>query len=377
LRIGIDATAVSRIRTGIEYYTLHLIENILKEDKENHYSLFFRDKFPAHLQTYQRDHTFLVSPFRNQVFCEQFWLPYVAKKERVDMMFFPGFPPGILKSGPFVMTIFDSTLWKFPEFLSWKARIYFKPLTLIALKRAARIITISETSKNDIGHYIGKNSSKLINNGIAINSDFRIIKNQESLEKTRRKYGLPKDFILSVGSLEPRKNQLFLFKVFKKICEQNGKEIYNLVLVGRKAWGKRSVLRKIETSGLEDRVYFTGYVPQEDLINLYNLADIFVFPSIYEGFGLPILEAMACGCPVIASDIAVHRELFHSMVLLADPYDVDSFVDGINKLLNDRQLKNDLIEKGLSGCKLFSWKNVALDTIKILKCVEEQKPGKS
>ena len=377
MRIGIDATSICRKRTGIEYHTLYLVENILKEDKENHYSVFFRDKFPFHIEKYQRKHTFLVSPLKNQVLCEQIWLPYAAIKERVDIMLFPGFPPGMLTFKPFLMTIFDSTLWKFPEFLSWKARIYLKPLTLIALRRATRIITISETSKNDIGLYIGKNSSKLINNGIAISPDFKIIKNQELLEKTRRKYCLPKHLILSVGSLEPRKNQLFLFKVFKKICEQYGKERYSLVLAGRKAWGKRSVLREIGISGLENQVHFTGYVPKEDLINLYNLADIFVFPSIYEGFGLPILEAMACGLPVVASNISVHRELFHSTVLLADPNNVDSFVDGIKKLLNNSQLKKDLVEKGLLRSELFSWKNVALDTIKIFKFVEEQKPGES
>jgi glycosyltransferase involved in cell wall biosynthesis len=180
------------------------------------------------------------------------------------------------------------------------------------------------------------------------------------LAAVREKYGLPDRLILNVGALEPGKNQATLLRAFHRL-KGNGRE-RGLVIAGPPAWRYERLLRLVDKLGLADEVRFLGYVPVEDLVALYNLADLFVFPSLYEGFGLPPLEAMACGLPVVASTAPALREVLDGAALLVQPQDMDGLAEAMAAALGDEPLRSHLREAGLERAALFSWERTARET---------------
>lgn len=365
MRVGIDATSLCRKHTGIEYYTLHLLKNILRIDNNIEYIVFFRKDIHPKLKKFEDKAKFLICPINNQIFCEQIWLPYIIWKEKTNLMHFPAFPPGLLIFKKHLITIFDATIWKYSGTLSWKGRFYMKPLIMLAAKRALKILTISENSKKDIVKFSRSLLNKVENTCIAINEIFKPVKNQMILEEVKKKYNLNSKFILSVCSLEPRKNLVNLLMAYKSLKKSNSKIQHKLVLVGRKAWGKNLISNKIKELKLENDVIMTGYVPEEDLVCLYNLATMFVFPSIYEGFGLPPLEAMACGTPVVSSNTSSLPEVVGNAALMINPYDDEEIANGINALIKNIKLRKKLRDLGRERVKNFSWENVAKKIINI------------
>jgi len=365
MRVGIDATSLCRKHTGIEYYTLNLLKNILRIDNKTKYIIFFRKDIHPDLKKFEGKAKFLICPINNQIFCEQIWLPYIIWKEKTNLLHFPAFPPGLLIFKKHIITIHDATIWKYPETLSWKGKFYMKPLITLATKRTLKILTISENSKKDIIKFSRLLLNKVENTGIAISEIFKPITNKIKLEEIKKKYNLNSKFILSVCSLEPRKNLVNLLMAYRSLKKINPKIQHKLVLVGRKAWGKNLISNKIKKLKLENDVIMTEYVPKEDLVCLYNLATMFVFPSIYEGFGLPPLEAMACGTPVVSSNASSLPEVVGNATLMINPYDIKEIVNAINTLICNPELRNKLIEKGKMRVKIFSWENVARKIINI------------
>ncbi|MBN2434897.1 MAG: glycosyltransferase family 4 protein [Spirochaetes bacterium] len=361
--IGIDGTSLCRKITGIEYYTLDLIRNVLKFDKRNEYRIFFRKEIHPKLAGLKDKAKFLICPINNQIFCEQIWLPYITRRERIDIMHFPAFPPGILSKKNFIFTIHDATLWKYSNTLSWKGLYYMKPLTSLGAKRAKKILTVSNNSKKDLTKLLKIPENKIVSIYESIKEEFRIIKDEKLLDKVKRKYNLPDRFILSVGSLEPRKNLTNLLKAFHLIKKSFPKNEHKLVLIGRKAWGSSSITNQIKELELEDHVISTGYLPDADLICIYNLAEIFVFPSIYEGFGLPILEAMACGTPVISSNSSSLPEVVGSAGLMINPFHVDEIKEALTILIHNTKSRENLINLGKERVKQFSWEDSAKNVI--------------
>jgi len=365
MRVGIDATSLCRKHTGIEYYTLNLLKNILRIDNKTEYIIFFRKDIHPALKQFESKTKFLICSINNQIFCEQIWLPYIIWKEKIDLMHFPAFPPGLLNFKKHIITIHDATIWKYPKTLSWKGKFYMKPLITLATKRALKILTVSNNSKKDIVKYSKLLPDKVENTGEAIMEIFEPITNKIKLEEIKKKYSLNSKFILSVCSLEPRKNLVNLLMAYRSLKKINPKIQHKLVLVGRKAWGKNLISNKIKELKLENDIIMTGYVSEEDLVCLYNLATIFVFPSIYEGFGLPPLEAMACGTPVVSSSTSSLPEILGNAALMINPYDDKEIANGINILIHNIKLRKKLSGLGRKRVKKFSWENVAKKIINI------------
>ena len=370
MKIGFDATSLCRSLTGIENYTLNLVKALLKFDKRNQYILFFRKEIHKELLEYTGKFKHFVCPYQNQVFCEQFWLPYIANREKVDLIHFPAFPPGIFTSRKFIFTIHDATIWKYPETLSWKGRLYFRPFTILGACRAKKIITVSESSKNDIAQYVQRDREDIINCQEAISPVFENMTGEEkTLRETRVKYALPERFILSVNSIEPRKNIHVLLEAYKMFRKKNGDLSHKLVLTGRRAWGNDAVIRKIRELGISDDVLLTGYVPVKDLVAIYKLAEVFVYPSLYEGFGLPPLEAMACGVPVIASHIPALMEVLGEAAFFVDPHSPENISGAIYELTAYPEIRAALSQKGLERCKTFSWDKVVEKTVEVYNLI--------
>lgn len=373
MKIGFDATSLCRKKTGIEYYTLNLIKSLLRFDRANLYVIFFRKEIPSELEEFRGTAKFIVSPFDNQIFCEQVWLPYIALKEKADLVHFPAFPPALLTSKKYILTIHDATIWKFPDTLSWKGRYYLKPLTAMAALRAARIVTVSESSKRDIAQCARIPADKIVNAGEAIGEGFEVIEDKGFLESIRTRYTLPKKYILSVGSIEPRKNLSLLLDAYKQLRSDPAFADCGLVLTGRKAWGNDLLLNKIRELKLEKNVHVTGYVPEKDLDAIYNMAEIFVFPSYYEGFGLPPLEAMACGAPVIASNASSLPEVLGDAAIFIDPHNAGDLAERIKRIMQDEGLRKELRTKGFARSKIFYWEDTAKKIMDIYRSLSSEK----
>ena len=256
-----------------------------------------------------------------------------------------------------------------PKVYNWKLYIKWFFLEKALLPTADRVISISHVMTQDIQSTTKYPIEKVRTVYHGVSERFRIIQDKEQLLEVKEEYQLPEPFILFVGHLYPQKNFANLVRAFHLIAE---KIPHDLVVVGRPRWKYQSDLSLIESLGVGRRIHFLYYVPPSDLPAIYNMASCFAYPSLYEAFGLVQLEAMACGCPVIAARAGAIPEISGGAALLFDPYDPRELAEAILKVLTDPDLRRSLIDKGLTRAKAFSWDRCAVETLRVLKeAVEE------
>jgi glycosyltransferase involved in cell wall biosynthesis len=247
-----------------------------------------------------------------------------------------------------------------------KGRLYFQCVGGWAARFSKAIITDSNDAKRKIIAALRLPEMKVNVIYLGIDDGFKKLDNQSFLDSVRLRYGLPEKFMLGVGTLEPRKNLPFLIRAFRQMRHANQTKL-GLVLVGRTGW--RSAALQGELGREAEDVVLTGFVPQADLVALYNLAEVFVLPSLYEGFGLPPLEAMACGCPVIVSNRGSLPEVVGDAALLIDPTCQNSLVAAIRAVEADSSLREDLARKGFERVERFSWRSAAVQTLELYRTV--------
>lgn len=224
-----------------------------------------------------------------------------------------------------------------------------------SLKRSKKIIAVSENTKNDLIKLFGISPDKITVIHEAHRPSFRPIEKKEETRKALEKYNLPQNFILFVGTIEPRKNIVRLIEAYKEAVADERFKDYKLVVAGKKGWYCEEIFKKVEELGLKNDVIFTGYLADADVPYFYNAAECFIYPSLYEGFGLPILEAMACGCPVITSNTSSLPEVAGDAAILIDPYNSKEISGALRQVLSDGLLRNKMREDGLKQSKKFSW----------------------
>jgi glycosyltransferase involved in cell wall biosynthesis len=234
--------------------------------------------------------------------------------------------------------------------------------------KADKIITVSQNTKDDLVEMFNYNPKKIkvIYNGV--DNSYKIIDNKKLISEIKDKYDTGKDFLLYVGNIKPHKNIPVLLKALSNIDKQN-----KLVIVGKRDKAYDEIFDIIDQNNLEDRIIFTGFVPDKDLILLYNAATLFVYPSLYEGFGLPPLEAMACGTPVITSNVSSLPEVVGYAAITVDPYNINGLAEEINKVLGNEVLQKAMIKKGIERAKEFTWEKTARETIRVYEEVLNQK----
>ena len=231
-------------------------------------------------------------------------------------------------------------------------------------KKADKIIAISENTKIDCIKYLQFPEEKIAVTPLAVDDVFGVIPNKSpAKEHLKAKFGISKPFILSVGTLEKRKNLPFLIRTFAQIKKKNFPHV--LVIAGKKGWKYEDIFSTVKELNLTGSVLFLNHVSLQELVYLYNTADLFVYPSLYEGFGLPPLEAMACGCPVVASNTSSLPEVVGDTGYLSSPYDLEKFTQNLVTILRDPDLQQDLSNRGIERAKSFSYSNVTSKTIKI------------
>ena len=363
-------------------YSQNLIKNLLSIDKNNHYFLYFT--FFRQQKIRRRLIEKILDPLGKNVNIRVLpipaaWWEFLTRtnfpikkiiKDPLDVFFAP-YASGIPKNS-FSKTVFtchDLVFLRFPEHRGKKLSNYYLKRHQIACRNSQKIIVPSLSTKNDLGNFLKIPPEKIVIIGEAADEKFKVIKDKKITRKIISKYFDPEiSYFLSVGTLEPRKNLAKLVEAFARLPNAILKK-YRLVLVGAQGWNNQNLLKTINNLNLKDKVIFPGFVSDEDLPYIYNQAAIFIYPSLYEGFGLPPLEAMACGTPSICSNISSMPEVVGKAGILINPNDEEEINQAIKKLILKPILRKKLALAGLKQAKKFSWKKTAKETLKVFKAI--------
>lgn len=380
--IGIDARMYGPIGKGLGRYTQELVDNILKIDFDNKYVIFLSKENFNEFYTDNKNVEKVLVKARWYSIKEQLLFPFLIWRKKINLMHFPHFNVPILTPSKFIVTIHDLILTEFPTvrastlypiYYKFKHSIY-KVVIKIATIRAKRIITISNFTKNDIIKKMGISSDKIdiIYEGVT-NLNDKDKKNNDD-KKVLLRYNIERDFIVYVGNAYPHKNLEWLIKVFLDNIEG-----LDLVLIGKNDYFYERVKRlalQYNPSKKTGRVIFPGYVPDSDLGSFYRSALIYVFPSLYEGFGLPPLEAMLNRCPVLSSNLSSMPEILGDSALYFNPYDEHDFIERFNLIRNDNKVRLKLIDSGLKQISKYNWTDCAKKTLKVYQCFLKEKTKK-
>ena len=365
MRIAIDATSVPRQRAGAGTYICNLVEALAQVDRENTYFVFAkRETFAG--RSLERD-GFQLVPVRfssrlARMLWEQAMLPLHLRRLGVDVLHSPHYTTPLASAGwRRVVTFHDVTFFLLPHRYPVLRRLYFQGASRAGARLADLAIAVSETVKGDLVRHLGLPAERVRAVPLAPGPGFQPLEDSARMEAVRDRYELPPRFILNVGTLEPGKNQATLVRAFHRLKRQ-GLEL-GLVIAGQKGWMYENLFRLVDGLGLRDDVRFVGHLPEDDLAAVYNMADLFVFPSLYEGFGLPPLEAMACGLPVVASRAPALVEVLDGAALLVDALDASALAEASARALRDKRLRSRLRRQGLERASQFSWQRTARGTV--------------
>jgi glycosyltransferase involved in cell wall biosynthesis len=286
----------------------------------------------------------------------------------------PDFIPPFRRQCKSVITIHDLNFLMYPHFLTPESARYYGQIDQ-AVRSCDHIIAVSESTKRDIIRLTGAPESKVSVVYEAAHPIYRPLNDPRLAEQVRKRNGIDQDYILFVSTIEPRKNVPTLLMAFKQLLDNYRPEV-SLVLGGEKGWLFDEVFALVEKLGLAHRVRFVGKVTPEDLLGLYNAARLLVHPAFYEGFGLPPLEAMACGTPVVVSNTSSLPEVVGDAALQVDPSDVDGLTVAMWRVLSDDLVRKRLIDKGLKRARLFSWRKAAEETLEIYRRLAGESPAR-
>jgi glycosyltransferase involved in cell wall biosynthesis len=368
MRIGIDARLVYYSQAGIGQYILHLVNGLAQVDAKNEYVL---------LQSRKDETTILEKRNFRRV---SLWTPSHHRLERhslnvelmrlgLDVLHSPDFIPPHRPTCQSVITVHDLAFLLYPHFLTKESARYYGHIDQ-AVRWTDHIIAVSESTKRDTIQHLGVAEDKITVVYEAANPIFRPIDREEAKAHVLNRHGVDGPFILFVSTIEPRKNVPTLLRALWQLMECY-KEDVRLVLAGGKGWLFEDVFAVVDELKLDERVHFVGRVSSEDLLYLYNAAEMLAHPAFYEGFGLPPLEAMACGLPAIVSNVASLPEVVGDAGLLVDPHDADELTVAIWRVLHDDKLRQEMREKGLRQAERFSWKRAARETLEIYRLAHE------
>jgi glycosyltransferase involved in cell wall biosynthesis len=370
LRIAIDAHSVGTRLAGNETYAVNLIEALAQIDQTNHYTLYvtkneavdrFKDRWPNFSIVRTLPHSPLIR------------IPLILSAELrrhpVDVLHVQFTAPPLAPC-PVVVSIHDLSFEHLPETFKRRSRMQMRLTIRRSARNAAHILALSKSVRDDIIQTYRLPPDRITTIPLAAAPHFRPVTNAKDLQRVRHTYGITGDYILSVGSLQPRKNLRRLVQAYSRLRDASLRvKLPTLVLVGKKAWLFGDTLRAIEQSGVGDQVLLTDYVSETDLPALYSGALCFVYPSYFEGFGLPPLEAMQCGTPVIVGNRTSLPEVVGDAGLLVNPFDEGEITEAMARLIDNPDLREELRVKGLERAAKFTWQETARRTLDVYRQV--------
>lgn len=360
LKIAIDASpAAERERGGIPHYVLNIVNHLAKIDEENEYFLCYR------LSRLKKRRYFLKTggrSFKTKIIQDPFNFFF---SKRIDIFHGTDSRLPRFKHAKKVVTIHDlfsviSSKFANARFRYHKINRYYE-----AIERADLIIADSMNTQRDLVERLEVPRSKIRVIHLGVESKF-YPRSEEQIHRVRKKYGLKREYLLYVGTLSRRKNIGRILRAFTRLCRKSQREI-DLVMAGYLGYGGKEFLEVLERMQVRDSIHHLGYVEDSDLPALYSGAEVFVFPSLYEGFGLPVLEALACGTPVLSSNNSSIPEVAEDAALLVDPMDEEAIAQGILRIMEDRDLREQLVQDGLNRARNFSWRKTARKTLEVYR----------
>lgn len=367
MKIGLDLRMLGG-GSGISRYISELSHEVLMQDKRNQYVLFFKGADES-ARYKQYGHKIVITGIRHYSFAEQLRLPQILTKEKVELMHFPHFNVPLQYNKPFVVTIHDLTHSKYPG--RDKSRVFhrmaYKATIAHAVKKSKKVITISNAVKDEIIEYFRILADKISVVYEGVNQTFHMVDRESARSQVQKRFGIAKHYILYVGVWRRYKNLPALAAAFD-LLHDRGFDC-QLVLAGEQDPFYPEIRNQITDNRYHESVKILGKVSDEDLLYLYNAADLFVLPSLAEGFGLTVLEAAACGVPVACSDIPVLREIMGAGAVFFDPHNVPNMADVMSQVLSNPQKAEELANAGLRRIRHFSWKKAAEETIKLYQSV--------
>lgn len=375
MKIGIDSRAAYWYRgTGIGTYTYELIYSLSK---------FRNDKFliyaPKDSNSIPYKNENLNYSYINQCSTHIFWkdvnIPLNIGNENIHIFHTPqnGIGIPLKKDCKNIITLHDIIPSRMPETVSdCYMNIYRKEIPRL-LEKTDGIITVSNFSKNDIIKEFNFPEDKIFVTHLANEHIYKKMNKKNCKNILKAKYSISGDYILYVGGFSPRKNILGLINAYSMYVDQNPKSNIKLLIVGYKGKSYSIYKSRVEELHLSNKVVFTGFIPVEHMPLFYNAAEVLAYPSFYEGFGLPPLEAMSCGIPIIASNATSIPEIIGDAAYYIDPYNIDELFLAIKEVLNNKELRKDLVEKGLNKCSEYTWEKTAEETINAYKALYDKK----
>jgi glycosyltransferase involved in cell wall biosynthesis len=310
-----------------------------------------------------------------RILWEQLVFPALLGRDHMDVLHAPGYVAPLLAPVPVVVTLYDLIALLHPELCTRSNHWHYRMLIPLSVRKAARVIVPSTATREALARWVPSVAGRIRVVPLGIAEPFNVVRDPRAAETLRIKYGVRGPFVLFVGRTEPKKNLVRLVEAYA-LLRRNGVTSYQLVVAGIPSWDQGAVEQAIRRHGLEGTVVFTGRVPREELPLLYSLAALFVFPSLYEGFGLPPLEAMACGAPVVASDRGALPETTGGAAVLVNPLAPPEIARAMQTVLGDSDLRNDLIARGLRHAQDYSWARTAAATEAVyMEAARGDRPG--
>lgn len=372
--IGLNAQLLSLApnyrSAGINRYIRNVLVNLSHHEGPYRFTAFLSEKnfsSTGQLSRYVSRLPTAKPPVR--VFWEQFVQPWILWRQGIDLLHSLAFGVPVCSPCRSLVTVYDLSFLKYPRSFRTGNRLYLSQLMRLSASRASHFIAISENTARDMIRLLGIEADRISVIPCGVEKHFHPVPRQE-IEDFRRKKAIPERMILYLGTIEPRKNITTLISAFHLLHrmwpnEDLGGDSPKLVIAGGRGWKWEEVFRLVEALDLGDQIIFPGFVPDTELLLWYNAAECFAYPSRYEGFGLPVLEAMACGTPVIASDSSSLPEVVGDAGLTAPPDDVEGFADALRSVLTDGGLRGRLREQGLQRAAGFSWEETTRRTLEV------------
>jgi glycosyltransferase involved in cell wall biosynthesis len=370
MRIAFDGTTLRPGRTGVGYYTDHLLQHLADLAPDDELIVISNGAIDTTRPLPSRVRLEPSEWHAPRIVWMQALAPRLLRRLRPDVAHFTNGMVPFASPVPSVVTIHDMSLTLYPRCHPLRRVVLNRPLVNLAANRASAVITVSESSKRDIVRVYGISPERVHVVHEAAAPAFRPIHDMSELQRVKQRYGLADKFILYVGTIEPRKNLPRLIEGFAR-RRRAGDLKHQLVCAGPYGWLSADIEQQIERLGVEHLIQFTGYVPFEDLPAFYNLAEMFVFPSLYEGFGLPLVEAMACGTAVIAARVPALVEVAGGAVQHS-ALDPESLGDAMVQLARSRERREELGALGIQRAETFSWQRAARETLNVYRTAVRQ-----
>ncbi|WP_370831656.1 glycosyltransferase family 4 protein [Clostridium sp.] len=365
MKFSIDARGINLYKgSGIGTYTENLLRELLNIDTKNNYSIFWTGE---NYENYKKDNSKIIFTSRKHgTFYENYYYPNYIEENNIDMHHIPQNGIGLneLYTSPLVVTIHDLIPYILPETVGrGYLQRFLRDMPLI-VNNSKIILTVSEYSKKDIMKFFPfVNEEKIFVTPLAANKSYKPLNKSNCIEYIKNKYSIDSPFILYIGGFSTRKNVKELIIAFNKI-KKSLKKDYKLVLCGSIKDEGVKLQNLCKELLIDDKIIFTGFIPDDELPLFYNAAELFIYPSLYEGFGLPPLEAMSCATPVITSNLTSIPEVTKDCAILIDPFNKDELASSILNLLNSESLLQEYSQKGYKNSLDFTWRNTAIATLK-------------